>query len=219
MLTLTFLICISIFVSAEERNQGKYMRKEQEFYKNYKSISGKTFALYWENPEKLNLISRQQMKRLFVDSFILQYRTNKAMLDFTDAQIKSDLAKYFVKAIKPRFINNNKQYLLCARARQKLLGFIFWEDLGENEAYVAELVVSPNYWRQGLGKVFMGSIFNKKPDAKKIILLTEHENYGAKKFYEALGYKSSAYKREGYGAEKFYAYEMFVTEKHRDASG
>ncbi|MGI9214741.1 MAG: GNAT family N-acetyltransferase [Gammaproteobacteria bacterium] len=213
MLTLTVLIYVSVFAVTEEINKDKHMQKFQELHENYKSINGKTFKLYWEDPEKLNVAVKQQMKKLFIDSFVLQYRTNKVMTDLTDIQIKNDLENYFIKSIEPRFINNKKQYLLCARVKQRLFGFIFWEYLGDNQVYVAELVISPNYWRQGLGTMFMKSIFNKKPNTKKIILLTERENHGAKKFYEAIGYKSSIYKRKGYDKKKFYAYEMLVTKK------
>ena len=207
MLALMVVFIIHAFVTTKEIKKDKYLLTNSTFYRNYENTNGKTFTLYWENPGNLNSKLKQQIQTLFITSFLAQYRAGGTMKYLTDKEIKKDLESYFVKSVEPRFIINSKQHLLCASMNKKLLGFIFWEDLGQNKVYIAELVISHNHWRQGLGKVLLESIFRKKPNTKKIILLTELENYGARNFYEALGFKSSTYMREGYSRDKFYAYE------------
>jgi|GEM_PF-6244542 ribosomal protein S18 acetylase RimI-like enzyme len=203
------LLCWSyVFAETEEASKERHLENVRELYMKYQSVNGTTFALYWEDPGKLNYLSRQQMRKLFIDSFIVQYRINKAMQNLTDEQLKKDLGHYFARHIMPCFRSDNKQWLLCAREKEKIVGFIFWEVLNESQAYVAELVISPDHWRQGLGRALMKSIFDKKPNIKKIVLLTEHKNHGAKNFYKALVYKPSIYIRKGYDVKDFCAYEL-----------
>lgn len=182
------------------------------FYNYYESADGKIFSLYWENAGNLSFKLKQEIKQLFIDSFLAQYRTVGITPHLTDSQIKTDLKGYFIKSVEPRFINNSKQYLLCASINKKVLGFIFWEDLGKNQVYIAELAIACQYWRHGLGKLLIGSIFNKKPNTQKIVVLTEIKNYGAINFYVAMGYKPSTYTRKGYSSKDFCSYEkLFLT--------
>jgi len=174
------------------------------------SIYGDTLVLLWEDSAKLSVFSQQQMQDLFVEAFLKQYRISGTMNDLTDEEVEDSLIDYFAAYIQPRFGEGNKykQYLLCARYIGQICGFVFWDDLGDNQAYAAEVAIAPKYWHQGLGKIFMKSIFYRQPHTNKILLLTNHQNKGAKQFYEAIGYQKSPYMHEGYSSEKFGAYEL-----------
>jgi len=180
------------------------------FYKEYQTMKDNQFALTWEDPGTISLTTQQEMQMMCVDAFVSQYRASGSFSEFSDEKLKEILIDYFMKSIQPRFVLDGKQYFLSARFNGKLIGFIFWESLDKERAYVAELAIAKDYWRQGLGKILMNTIFDKKPLTKKIVLLTEHENKGAQNFYEALGYKASDYMHDGYSAEKFRAYELVI---------
>jgi ribosomal protein S18 acetylase RimI-like enzyme len=176
-------------------------------YKSYRTTRGEQVAFIWKEPDTLSNEFKAEMLEMFIDTFIAQYRESGSFSESSDAELRNILQEYFAKSISLRFANKKDQYFLYAQANDKVIGFVFWEKLDEQQAYVAELAIAKDYWRQGLGKIFMQSIFAKLPDTKKIVLLTEHENEGAHRFYESLGYKPSNYMHAGYTAEKFRAYE------------
>ncbi len=184
-----------------------------EIYRVEKDISGHSVIFAWEDPTQLDELSRQDMESMFIASFLLQYRTHDVMHHAMDGEIKDYLTDYFVTFIQPRFSHDDAHYFLCARSEGKMIGFIFWEELSDNQAYVAELAVAPEYWRHGLGKIFMDSFSAKMPHTQKVLLITQIENKGARKFYEALGYSPSSYMHEGYSPEKYCAYELVVNNK------
>lgn len=150
---------------------------------------GEKVIFLWKEPASLNSAFISEMQKMFIETFIAQYHLSNSFTDLTDNNLENILQEYFEKSIKPRFVNKEDQYFLCAQTQDKIIGFVFWEKLENQQAYVAELAIAKAYWRQGLGKIFMLSIFDKLPDTKKIVLLTEHENKGAQRFYESLGYK------------------------------
>ncbi|MGI9214148.1 MAG: hypothetical protein ACR2HS_00310 [Gammaproteobacteria bacterium] len=92
------------------------IKNNSTFYKNHENVNGKIFSLYWENPENLSLKFKQQIKKLFIGFFLAQYLDDPSPAK----QIENDLEDYFIKSVEPLFINNSKQYLLCASINKNL---------------------------------------------------------------------------------------------------
>ena len=74
--------------------------------------------------------------------------------------------------------------------------------------YLAEMAVLPEYQCQGIGKKLVFSIFDKDPNAKKILLVTKKDNKGSQSFYEKIGFKHSSFQHPNYSKD-FIGYEFY----------
>ena len=148
------------------------------------------------------------MKKMFVRTFLLTYRLSHAFDDLTDIEIEDSLSTYFQEFICSKLQNNNSQLGIFAKQDEKLVGFALFEKITQEEMYVREHAIDPDYWQEGVGKKLTLSILDKEPTCKKIFLLTERVNKRAQAFYESIGFQPSCYTHEGYSSKKFLAYEI-----------
>lgn len=65
--------------------------------------------------------------------------------------------------------------------------------LGVKVALMEDMVLHPDYRNQGLGSMLIESAIHyaKSIGCGRITLLTDHDNYGAQKFYKSKGFTSS----------------------------
>lgn len=71
--------------------------------------------------------------------------------------------------------------------QQNLIGFIRCVGDGEHIVLVQDLVVAPNYQRQGIGKRLLTLVWDKYAHVRMFQLTTDLQDERAKAFYEALG--------------------------------
>ena len=166
--------------------------------------------LTWEQPETVHEEAIDDLRQMMIRSFLTGYRSYNAYEDRTDEYLCDYLAGYFDSFIVPRL--KEPGLLLFARNNNRIIGFALFEKMAEDEIYVAELAIDPDFSKQGLGRRLMGAILEREPSTKRITLLTQWRNKGAQGFYEALGYQPSNFTHEGYSPDEYRAYELIVKE-------
>src|SRR5690606_21875315 len=74
------------------------------------------------------------------------------------------------------------------------MAILCYDLVGECNTFilVENVVVDPDYQRQGIGRLLMKTIedFGQQNECKYIILVSEMERHGSHRFYESLGYTS-----------------------------
>lgn len=134
------------------------------------------------------IISPSQIEQLFdvfLSAFLPQKRANR-----------EQLSNYFNNKIIPRL--ESGQLIYTVSDKNRIVGFALFEKWEEGCYYLAEMALSPQYQRQGLGKKLVFSIFDKDRAAEKILLVTEKENALAQSFYEKIGFKHSSFQHPDY---------------------
>ena len=166
------------------------------------------FILSWNDFNRGELA--EAIEPMFIRSFLTCYRTSQTRGHMSDKDIAAYLENYFTKYVRPRLVSEEEQWFCFAREGDELIGFAIFEKHPNREIYVAELAISPEHWRKGLGKAMMDAILEKEPETRKILLITEHDNKLSQKFYEGLGYRRSSYMHGGYSEEVYCGYEKDV---------
>lgn len=92
----------------------------------------------------------------------------------------------------------NSLYILAAYAGDKLVGILRAVGDGASVVFLQDLIVLPEYQRQGIGSQLMRSVMEKYTDVYQLQLLTEASEKNIA-FYEYLGLK----KVEKYGCCAF----------------
>jgi ribosomal protein S18 acetylase RimI-like enzyme len=174
----------------------------------FTSIQGADVEFHWHVAREIPADDEAELKTLFIDTFLANYRSNGAYLDQSDEEIQASLFSDFDKIISPNLHSNKPQTLLLVKTENKLIGYTLFEMLDPHTVYVAELGITPAFWRKGLGKKMTFAVQEKNPHLQKIVLLTEKINLSAQRFYEALGFQPSTYTHEGYSPDRFCAYEL-----------
>jgi ribosomal protein S18 acetylase RimI-like enzyme len=172
-----------------------------------------SFKLAWEDPKRIDSRDLEQMRELFIPSFLKTYRLSHTLDNKADDAIEAFLADYFNNTIQPNLQKKPQLFFLSAKWANRWAGFAIFEKIDHETMYIAELALSPDFWRRGLGTQMTYSILEKEPSTRKIVLLTEWVNLGAQKFYESIGFIPSSYTHPGYSPEEFRAYEKMVNEK------
>jgi ribosomal protein S18 acetylase RimI-like enzyme len=139
-------------------------------------------------------IQREQLLDVFLSAFLPQAR-------FTT----EELSHYFNQKIVPRL--EKGQLVHTVFDQDRVVGFAIFENWDEQSYYLAEMAVSPEYQRQGIGTKLVFSIFDQHPEAEKILLVTEKRNLWAQSFYEKIGFKRSSFEHPDY-PEHFIGYEF-----------
>lgn len=85
----------------------------------------------------------------------------------------------------------NVMHCLIARKENNIIGFAIFELLDSETVYLYSLAIDPNMHGRGLGRPLIFSIFEKEPQAKKIVLHTRSVNQHAIDFYTHLGFIAS----------------------------
>lgn len=96
-------------------------------------------------------------------------------------------------------LNNPHYYVPVACFKERVVGtamaILCYDLVGEcnNFMLVENVVVDPEYQRQGIGRLLMESIeeFGLRNKCKYIILVSEMERDGSHRFYESLGYTTN----------------------------
>ena len=163
--------------------------------------------LFWHVAHSVPSTDEEQIKALFVRSFLATYRASNAYTDKSDEAVQENLANDFERTVRTNLHREKQQLLVAAKKEGKVVGFALFEPLENDTVYLAELAVSPECWGQGLGRKLTFAILEKKPTTRKIVFVTEHINKWAHAFYEALGFQPSDYTHEGYSPTHFRGYE------------
>ncbi len=183
-----------------------------EPYENQKNITftstkGNIFHLNWEDPTQLSSSDLEEMRTLSTSTFLKSYRLSHTRDDQSDADLEFFLADYFDHSIQPKLKNDKELIFLSAKLEDKWVGFAMFERIDAETIYMAELAISEDFWRQGLGRRMTYSIIEKDPAIQKIVLLTEWKNLPAQKFYESIGFTPVDYTHTGYSPDDYRAYE------------
>ncbi len=141
----------------------------------------------------LSPFQQQQFQEVYLAAFEAQNRLSREVL-----------LTYFHEKIVPRLQKDHLIHL--AFDEEQMAGFAVFEKWEENIYYLAEMAVHPHYQNQGVGKKLVFSLFEKDPQAQKIVLMTETANVSTHKFYEHIGFQPSSFQHPDY-PEGFIAYE------------
>lgn len=115
-----------------------------------------------------------------------------------------NLTEYFKRKISPRLERDDPIYV--AYVGNTMVGFAMFEKWAERSYYLAEMAVSPEYQRRGIGKQLVFSILSEERAVEKILLITRNNNRVAQSFYEKVGFKPSSFQHPEY-PENFIGYE------------
>ena len=90
-----------------------------------------------------------------------------------------------VEKLKRSF--ENSIYVLGAFDDGLLAGFIRCVGDGENIVFIQDLIVDPNYYRQGIGKKLYTLASNHFKDVRTFLLITDADDTRSNSFYKAIG--------------------------------
>lgn len=98
--------------------------------------------------------------------------------------------------------------LLVATEHGELVGYLLW--LPGEPVYVAELVVRPDYRREGRGRALFRALFDRLDPGTEVTLRVAAENEVAQSFYEELGFERVAVESDAYDDGPGYLYRAVV---------
>ena len=90
-----------------------------------------------------------------------------------------------VEKLKRSF--ENSIYVLGAFDDGLLAGFIRCVGDGEHIVFIQDLIVDPNYYRQGIGKKLYTLASNHFKDVRTFLLITDADDTRSNSFYKAIG--------------------------------
>lgn len=80
-------------------------------------------------------------------------------------------------------------YLLGAFYKQKLVGFIRCVTDGEFIVFIQDLILLPEFQRQGIGTLLLQKVFEKYQQVRSIVVITDKLDAQANAFYQKNGLK------------------------------
>ncbi len=103
---------------------------------------------------------------------------------------------FYDGALLPQY---RKPFLEYIAEKYKVTGLVIEDETEPKEIYIDTLSVSPKHQGKGIGKKLLAAAIShaKHSSLKKIGLLVDLENPGAKKLYAALGFESVGKKQLG----------------------
>jgi ribosomal protein S18 acetylase RimI-like enzyme len=103
---------------------------------------------------------------------------------------------FYDGALLPQY---RKPFLEFIAEKYKVTGLIIEDETDPEEIYIDTLSVSPKHQGKGIGKQLLAAAINqaRHGNQRKIGLLVDLENPGAKKLYSALGFESVGKKQLG----------------------
>ncbi len=81
----------------------------------------------------------------------------------------------------------NSLYVLGAFDNGLLVGFIRCVGDGEHIVFIQDLIVDPDYYRQGIGKKLYSLVSNYFKDVRTFLLITDADDTRSNSFYKAMG--------------------------------
>ena len=95
------------------------------------------------------------------------------------------------------YINESVIYLI--KKDNLVVGNISYEIKSENCAYISDLVIKPEFQKQGVAREAMRKILEELKGYKKIDIVVHPDNVGAVKLYKSFGFIEEARKENYYG--------------------
>ncbi|MBP1985673.1 GNAT family N-acetyltransferase [Halolamina salifodinae] len=86
--------------------------------------------------------------------------------------------------------------LLVSTADGAVVGYLLW--FPGDPTYAAEVVVHPDYRREGRGRALFEEMFDRTPEGTAIELRVAAENEGAQRLYDELGFERVAVEPDAY---------------------
>jgi len=86
---------------------------------------------------------------------------------------------------------NNSRDVITAWYEKKLVGLIRTVGDGETILYIQDILVLPQYQRNGIGSVLLKMVLDRYPDVRQIVLLTD-DTSKSRAFYRAIGFALSS---------------------------
>jgi ribosomal-protein-alanine N-acetyltransferase len=90
--------------------------------------------------------------------------------------------------------------LLVAHCAEKVIGFVAARRLAEAESEILNLAVDPAWRRQGVGRRLLCEMATRNPG--DIFLEVRESNLAARSFYQALGFRELAARKEYYDSPR-----------------
>ena len=81
----------------------------------------------------------------------------------------------------------NSMYVFGAFDDDSLVGFIRCVGDGEHIVFIQDLIVDPDYHRQGIGKKLYSLASNHFKDVRTFLLITDADDTRSNSFYQAMG--------------------------------
>lgn len=98
--------------------------------------------------------------------------------------------------------------LLVATADGVVVGYLLW--LPDEPVYVAELVVHPDYRREGRGRALFRALFDRLDPGTAVTLRVAADNEAAQSLYGELGFERVAVEPDAYDDGAGYRYRAVV---------
>lgn len=81
----------------------------------------------------------------------------------------------------------NSMYVFGAFDDDSLVGFVRCVGDGEHIVFIQDLIVDPDYHRQGIGKKLYSLASNHFKDVRTFLLITDADDTRSNSFYQAMG--------------------------------
>lgn len=133
---------------------------------------------------------KQELKNIFLDSFHSVY--------FKDWQSIAQEQENVFESYISEYKTNPTIVLFAAYKDNQLAGWALYKKQDQENAILEILCISPQFWRQGIGKHLVFSICNEYPTINHISLVTRDINPISPQFYEAQGFKKTDFRLPEY---------------------
>lgn len=84
---------------------------------------------------------------------------------------------------------NGSIYILGAFHGNRLVGMVRCVGDGEHIVLVQDLIIDPEYQRQGIGRTLLNEAMKRYSEVRTFMLLTDKDDEKANKFYQSLNLK------------------------------
>ena len=98
--------------------------------------------------------------------------------------------------------------LLVSTESAAVVGYLLW--FPGDPVYAAELVVDPDYRREGRGRALFEALFDQLDPGTVVVLRVAAENGGAQALYRELGFERVAVEPGAYGDDDGYRFRAVV---------
>lgn len=141
----------------------------------------------------------QNLNRVYLDAFQSVYTT-----DWTP-ELEEKVVSIFKSYIE-QFKQHNTMLLVAAHKDSEIVGWALFNKENDN-AVLEILCISPQSWRQGIGRKLVFSICDYFPEVSHIALLTRKINAISPHFYEGIGFKKTDFMLPEYRNENMQGFE------------
>jgi ribosomal-protein-alanine N-acetyltransferase len=100
--------------------------------------------------------------------------------------------------------------LLVSTVDGAVVGYLLW--FPGDPTYAAEMVVHPDYRREGRGRALFQEMFDRVPEGTAVELRVAAENEGAQRLYDEFGFERVGVEPDAYGSGPGYRLRAIVDE-------